>query len=53
MCDEVDDRVRKISKILSTYVTPLQVNVRIRCELIILMLLFCNLSKYLYIITMQ
>uniref|UniRef100_A0A0E0BGD7 F-box domain-containing protein n=1 Tax=Oryza glumipatula TaxID=40148 RepID=A0A0E0BGD7_9ORYZ len=31
MCDEVDDRVRKISKILSTYVTPLQVNVRIRC----------------------
>ncbi|EEE54367.1 hypothetical protein OsJ_01372 [Oryza sativa Japonica Group] len=26
MCDEVDDRVRKISKILSTYVTPLQVN---------------------------
>uniref|UniRef100_A0A0E0IZB6 F-box domain-containing protein n=1 Tax=Oryza nivara TaxID=4536 RepID=A0A0E0IZB6_ORYNI len=29
MCDEVDDRVRKISKILSTYVTPLQVNVSV------------------------
>uniref|UniRef100_A0A0E0MDL2 F-box domain-containing protein n=1 Tax=Oryza punctata TaxID=4537 RepID=A0A0E0MDL2_ORYPU len=34
MCDEVDDRVRKISKILSTYVTPLQVDVRTRCEVI-------------------
>uniref|UniRef100_A0A0D3HJ96 F-box domain-containing protein n=1 Tax=Oryza barthii TaxID=65489 RepID=A0A0D3HJ96_9ORYZ len=29
MCDEVDDRVRKISNILSTYVTPLQVNVSV------------------------
>uniref|UniRef100_A0A0E0R5D7 FBD domain-containing protein n=1 Tax=Oryza rufipogon TaxID=4529 RepID=A0A0E0R5D7_ORYRU len=44
-----DERVRKIFKILSTYVTPLQVYMSARCELIIplLMLLFCILSKYI------
>uniref|UniRef100_A0A0E0BGE2 Uncharacterized protein n=1 Tax=Oryza glumipatula TaxID=40148 RepID=A0A0E0BGE2_9ORYZ len=41
------ERVRKIFKILSTYVTPLQVYMSARCELTIplLMLLFCILSK--------